>query len=124
MNRLAILRSVTAAISRENNLDRILSLAADNIIEADGIDGVLIYLKIQVKNEIELKQYRGISPETAQQFNRIQTEDRLQEYFASRAQYKDNAGKVITCNFLAELKAQQKTAGMLCILSASAAPLK
>ena len=65
MNRLAILRAVTAAISRENNLDRILSLAADNIIEGDGIDGVLIYLKSQVKNEIELKQYRGISPETA-----------------------------------------------------------
>ena len=65
MNRLAILLSVTAAISRENNLDRILSLAADHIIEADGIDGVLIYLKSQVKNEIELKQYRGISPETA-----------------------------------------------------------
>jgi PAS domain S-box-containing protein len=123
MKRLAILRSITAAISRENNLDSILSVVATEVIEAAGVDGVLIYLKNRVNNEIELKQYRGISPETAHQFERLQTEDRLKEFFTRRAQYKDSANNVITCNFLAELKAQQATAGMLCVLSASAAQL-
>ena len=101
MKRLAILRSITAAISRENNLDRILSVVADEVIEAAGVDGVLIYLKNRVNNQIELKQYRGISPETAHQFERLQTEDRLKEFFTRRAQYKDSANNVITCNFLA-----------------------
>jgi PAS domain S-box-containing protein len=123
MNRLAILRSITAAISRENNLDSVLSAIADETIQADGIDGVLIYLKNQVKNEIDLKQYRGISPETAQQFSRIQTEDRLEEYFTSQAQYKDNSGKIISCNYLATLKSQQKPAGMFCVLSSLGAEL-
>ena len=82
MKRIAILRSITAAISRENNLDLILSSVADNVMAAVTAEGVLIYLKNQTKNEIELKQYRGISPEAAGQFNRLQTEDRLQEYFS------------------------------------------
>ena len=123
MKRIAILRSITAAISRENNLDRILSTTADKVMEAVAADGVLIYLKNQAKNEIELKQYRGISPEAAEQFSRLQTEDRLQEYFTRQAQYKDNSGNVITCNFLVTIQAHQTTAGMLCILSASPAPV-
>jgi len=123
MKRIAILRSITAAISRENNLDRILSSVADNVMAAVTAEGVLIYLKNQTKNEIELKQYRGISPEAAGQFNRLQTEDRLQEYFSRQAQYKDDSGNLITCNSMVTLNSQQQTAGMLCVLTASTAPL-
>ena len=123
MKRIAILRSITAAISRENNLDCILSTVADNVMEAVAANGVLIYLKNQTSNEIELKQYRGISPEAAGQFNRLQTEDRLQEYFNRQAQYKDNSGNLITCNSMVTLNSQQQTAGMLCVLSASTSPL-
>jgi PAS domain S-box-containing protein len=123
MKRIAILRSITAAISRENNLDRILSTVADNVMEAVVGDGVLIYLKNQTKNEIELKQYRGISPEAAEQFGRLQTEDFLQEYFTRQAQYKDKSGNLITCNTIVTLHSQKQTAGMLCVLSVSAAQL-
>jgi PAS domain S-box-containing protein len=123
MKRVAILRTITAAISRENNLDLIVSIIADQVMEATDVDGVLIYLKNDAKNEIELRQYRGISERTSYQFSRLQTEDRLKEFFTSRAQYKDNSDKVITCNFLVTLKAQQHTAGMLCVLSASAGQL-
>jgi len=53
-------------------------------MEATGVDGVLIYLKNDAKNEMELRQYRGISEETSHQFSRLQTEDRLKEFFTSR----------------------------------------
>ena len=40
--RLAVLHSVTTAINQFSNLDRILSTAADKVMEAVRIDGVLI----------------------------------------------------------------------------------
>jgi len=71
MKRVAILRTITAAISRENNLDHIVSIIADKLTEATGVDGVLIYLKNDAKNEMELRQHRGISEETSYQFSRF-----------------------------------------------------
>ena len=42
--RMAVLHSVTTAINQFSNLDSILSTAADKVMEAVDVDGVLIYL--------------------------------------------------------------------------------
>src|SRR5208283_3645051 len=43
--------------------------------------------------------------------------------FSRQAQYKDDSGNLITCNSMVTLNSQQQTAGMLCVLTASTAPL-
>jgi two-component system, NarL family, sensor histidine kinase DegS len=73
--RLAVLHSVTAAINQFSSLDSILNTAADKVMEAVNIDGVLIYLIDEEKEELELKQYRGISASFAQQVSRLKVED-------------------------------------------------
>ena len=75
--RLAVLHSVTTAINQFSNLDSILSTAADKVMEAVNIDGVLIYLIDNDKNELELKQYRGISKEFSHQIDHLQAEEFL-----------------------------------------------
>ena len=75
--RLAVLHSVTTAINQFSNLDSILSTAADKVMEAVSIDGVLIYLIDDDKNELELKQYRGISEEFSHQIDHLQAEEFL-----------------------------------------------
>ena len=75
--RLAVLHSVTNAINQFTNLDSILSTAADKVMEAVNIDGVLIYLIDDDKKELELKQYRGISEEFSHQIDHLQVEEFL-----------------------------------------------
>ena len=77
---LAVLHSVTAAINQFSNLDSILNTAADKVLEAIGVDGVLIYLINDIKNELQLKQYRGISEEFSNKINHLKTEDSLKEF--------------------------------------------
>ena len=74
---MAVLHSVTNAINQFTNLDSILSTAADKVIEAVNIDGVLIYLIDGDNKELELKQYRGISIEFAHQIDRLTAEEFL-----------------------------------------------
>src|SRR5208283_3226391 len=88
--RLAMLHSVTTAINQFSNLDSILNTAADKVLEALSVDGVLIYLINDVKNELELKQYRGISGEFSKKIGHLQNEDCLKELLASPEYTKNN----------------------------------
>ena len=131
--RLAVLRSVTAAINKFSNLDSILSTAADKVMEAVNIDGVLIYLINDAKNELELKQYRGISEEFSHKFDHLKAEDGFNSFLALTEQSKNDTdlshdsglttamGKkeVIASHFLVPLTAQEKVVGTLCALSYS-----
>ena len=135
--RLAVLHSVTAAINQFSNLDSILNTAADKVMEALGVDGVLIYLINDIKNELQLKQYRGISEEFSNKINHLKTEDSLKEFLtlpenpqniqdspqntALTAENQQN--KVIISHFSVPLTAQEKVVGTLCALSYSARQL-
>ncbi|MGP8080673.1 MAG: PAS domain S-box protein [Dehalococcoidales bacterium] len=131
--RLAVLHSVTEAINQFSNLDSILNTAADKVLEALSVDGVLIYLINDAKNELELKQYRGVSEEFSKKINHLQTEDRLKELLTHPENPENNPdspqdaaltndkakNQVIEFYFLVPLTAQEKVVGTLCALSYS-----
>jgi len=135
--RLAVLHSVTAAINQFSNLDNILNTAADKVLEALGVDGVLIYLINDVKDELQLKQYRGISEEFSNKIIHFKTEDKLKEFFThpenpenNQDSHQDAAlsgenqqNKTIISHFFVPLIAQEKVVGTLCALSYSARKL-
>ena len=120
--RLEVLHSVTAAINKFNNLDSILSTAADKVMEAVNIDGVLIYLINDVKRELELKQHRGISEEVFRKIKHVKNEDDLNEFVASPENITSNEtikNEIQAKHFLVSLSAQEKVVGTLCTLSHS-----
>jgi PAS domain S-box-containing protein len=135
--RLAVLHSVTAAINQFSNLDSILNTAADKVLEALGVDGVLIYLINEAKNELQLKQYRGISEEFSNKINHLKTEDNLKEFLTPPENPENNQdshqdvdltgenqqNKTIISHFFVPLTAQEKVVGTLCALSYSARKL-
>ena len=132
--RLSVLHSVTSAINQFTNLDNILSTAADKVMEAVNASGVLIYLIDEEKQELELKQYRGISEEFSLLVNRLPVEDFLKGSIAISAQTKkgdvSSVGSVLTAKtgkneviasqFVVPLTAQDKVLGVLCALARSA----
>ena len=132
--RLAVLHSVTTAINQFSNLDSILSTAADKVMEAVNIDGVLIYLIDNDKNELELKQYRGISEEFSHQIDHLQAEEFLKGSMTISGQTKQGddssddrilvakigKNEVIVSQFIVPLTAQEKVLGALCALAHSA----
>ena len=132
--RLSVLHSVTNAINQFTNLDNILSTAADKVMEAVNASGVLIYLIDEEKQELELKQYRGISEEFSLLVNRLPVEDFLKGSIAISAQTKkgdvSSVGSVLTAKtgkneviasqFVVPLTAQDKVLGVLCALARSA----
>jgi PAS domain S-box-containing protein len=132
--RLAVLHSVTNAINQFTSLDSILSTAADKVIEAVNIDGVLIYLIDDDKKELELKQYRGISEEFSYQVNHLPVDDFLNGSMTISGQIKkgdvssvgpiltDKTGKNggIASQFIVLLTVQEKVLGVLCALTGSA----
>jgi PAS domain S-box-containing protein len=132
--RLAVLHSVTTAINQFSNLDSILSTAADKVMEAVNIDGVLIYLIDNDKNELELKQYRGISEEFSHQIDHLQAEKFLKGSMTISGQTKQGddssddriliakigKNEIIASQFIVPLTAQEKVLGALCALAHSA----
>ena len=132
--RLAVLHSVTTAINQFSNLDSILSTAADKVMEAVNIDGVLIYLIDNDKNELELKQYRGISKEFSHQIDHLQAEKFLKGSMTISGQTKQGddssddriliakigKNEIIASQFIVPLTAQEKVLGALCALAHSA----
>ena len=131
--RIAVLHSITTAINQFSNLDSILSTAADKVMEAVHVDGVLIYLINDTKKELELKQYRGISEEFSHQVDHLKVEDgfngrmALTGHSTTIENSSDDPGlssevmknKVIVSQFIVPLKAQEKVVGTLCALSHS-----
>ena len=131
--RIAVLHSITTAINQFSNLDSILSTAADKVMEAVDVDGVLIYLINDTKKEVELKQYRGISEEFSHKVDYLKVEDSFNGGMAltRHSPMIENSSnspglsseatnnEVIVSQFIVPLKAQEKIVGTLCVLSHS-----
>ena len=129
--RLAVLHSVTNAINQFTNLDSILSTAADKVMEAVNISGVLIYLIDEEKKELELKQYRGVSKEFSQQVEHLPIEDFLKGSMtisgrinkgnnssdSSDLTAKTGKNEVQASQFIVPLTTQEKVLGTLCALA-------
>ena len=132
--RLTVLHSVTNAINQFTNLDSILSTAADKVMEAVNISGVLIYLINEEKKELELKQFRGVSKEFSHQVYHLRVEEFLKGSITISGQTKqDNdasndpiisvqaeKNESIASQFIVLLTAQDKVLGVLCALARSA----
>ncbi|MBN1643775.1 MAG: PAS domain S-box protein [Dehalococcoidales bacterium] len=129
--RISLLRSVTAAINQFSSLDDILATAVAKVKESVEIDGVLIYLLNNVKNQLELRQYSGVSEEFAddvkyvkggEDFNGriVDTGQPLGEDSANRPRLLPAVEKEgIVSQFIVPLTAREKVVGMLCVLSYS-----
>jgi PAS domain S-box-containing protein len=103
-------------------------------MEAVNIDGVLIYLIDNDKNELELKQYRGISEEFSHQIDHLQAEKFLKGSMTISGQTKQGddssddriliakigKNEIIASQFIVPLTAQEKVLGALCALAHSA----
>jgi PAS domain S-box-containing protein len=117
--RLEVLHSVTTAINRFSNIDSILSTAADKVIEAVNIDGILIYLQDNDKKQFELKQYRGISEATSHQVGHVPIEPIEKSDDASLKLTESTNNEITGSQFVAPLTAQEKVLGRLCVFSRS-----
>jgi PAS domain S-box-containing protein len=69
--RLSVLHSITTAINQLSSLDEIINTAADKIIEAVDVDGLLVFLLEEDSGELVVKAYRGVSDDFARQVNKL-----------------------------------------------------
>lgn len=69
--RLSVLHSITTTINQLSSLDEIINTAADKIMEAIDIDGLLVFLLEEENNELVIKAYRGVSDDVAKQVDKI-----------------------------------------------------
>jgi PAS domain S-box-containing protein len=129
--RLEVLHSVATAINQFSRLDDILNKALDMIMEAVEVDGVMVYLINDVKNELQLHQYRGISEEFARGIDHLAIGEGFNGWVAKTGQPStiENSTsdtrlsreavkkEVIGSQYIVPLMAREKVVGTLCMLS-------
>jgi len=131
--RLSVLHSITTAINQYTNLDDILNTAVDKIQEVVDIDGALAYIIDKTSHKLELRAYRGISTEFADNVNYLNIgegfngwvalsgepafiEDSITDPRLSREMVKKDG---IGSQYIVPLKSREKVVGTLCALSRS-----
>lgn len=129
--RLEVLHSITTAINQFSWLDDILNKALDMIMEAIEVDGVLVYLINDVKNEMQLLQYRGISEDFARGIDHLEIGEGFNGWVAKTGQPAtiENSSSderlareavkkdMIGSQYIVPLMAREKVVGTLCIFS-------
>lgn len=131
--RLSVLHSITTAINQFSSLGEILNTAADKILEAIVADGVLMYLIDRSRNELELRQYRGVSADFANGVDRLKVGEGFNGFVAQTgepAYIEDSSIDIrlsrevvkregIGSQFIVPLRARNEVVGTLCILAHS-----
>jgi PAS domain S-box-containing protein len=69
--RLSVLHSITTAINQLSSLDEVINTAADKIMEAIDVDGLLVFLLEEENSELVVKAYRGVSGNFARQVDKL-----------------------------------------------------
>lgn len=84
--RLSVINSVTTIINQSITLKDIFSSVADRIMDAIGIEVVLIYLLNEQNLELEVMVYQGVSEEFAYQVNGLKIGEGLNGWVAETGQ--------------------------------------
>jgi signal transduction histidine kinase len=64
---LSILNAVALTVNQSLNIEDILDRALEEVLQLTGIDVIAIYLQNPVQGQLELKAFRGLSEESAQE---------------------------------------------------------